>query len=73
MVCIILQGDTLKVEGFDFAKMGADFATAHVGTPITMAPEVLHQKDGEAYTNKIDLWSIGIVFYMMLYIMFRIK
>ena len=31
-----------------------------------MAPELLNSK-GNSYTNKADLWSIGVVFYQMLY------
>ena len=31
-----------------------------------MAPELLNS-NGNSYTNKADLWSIGVVFYQMLY------
>lgn len=33
-----------------------------VGTPIYSAPEILDRN----YTNKIDVWSLGIIFYQML-------
>lgn len=31
-----------------------------------MAPELLTTKEG-SYTNKADLWSIGVCFYQMLF------
>jgi serine/threonine-protein kinase ULK/ATG1 len=35
-----------------------------VGTPIYMSPQVLL---GDPYTIKCDVWSLGVVFYRMLY------
>lgn len=35
-----------------------------LGSPLNMAPEVLNN---EAYNNKADIWSIGTVFYEMLF------
>jgi len=37
-----------------------------LGTPITMAPELLITKKGK-YSNKADLWSIGVCFYQILF------
>lgn len=37
-----------------------------LGTPITMAPELLETNRGP-YTNKADLWSIGVCFYQILF------
>ena len=35
-----------------------------LGTPLTMAPEVHY---GRPYGLKADLWSLGVVYYKMIY------
>ena len=35
-----------------------------LGSPLYKAPEV--KPDGQGYTNKIDVWAIGIMAYEML-------
>lgn len=35
-----------------------------VGTPLYMSPQILNK---QAYTNKSDLWSLGLIFYEMIY------
>lgn len=39
-----------------------DYLSCHVGSLLTRAPEMLL---GKPYTSKIDIWSMGLVFYMM--------
>lgn len=63
----ILKHDGLiKIADFGFSKLlGKDnFANTMLGSPLNMAPEVL---DGAKYNNKADIWSIGTVFYEMLF------
>jgi serine/threonine-protein kinase ULK/ATG1 len=39
-------------------------AQTSVGTPIYMSPQIIM---GDPYTIKCDVWSLGVVFYRMLY------
>lgn len=55
----------LKLADFDFAKKG-EIATTYLGTKYYMAPEILKTSTAY-YTNKADLWSLGVVFYKLLY------
>ena len=38
------------------------FFDSHEGTQLIMAPEILN---GEDYTNKCDLWSLGVIIYQL--------
>lgn len=64
---IFLNEDSIVIGDFGFAKSGADMATTKLGTPLTMAPELLNAGSNLNYTNKADLWSIGVCFYQMLF------
>ena len=53
----------VKLGDYGFSTVSEDDVTKTlVGTPITMAPEVF---DGELYSSKADLWSIGIIIHML--------
>ena len=39
-----------------------NIAFSSVGTPLTMAPEILN---GNSYSNKADLWSVGVIAYRL--------
>ncbi len=42
----------------------AKLTNTRTGTPLTMAPEILK---GESFSNKSDIWSLGIIIYYMLF------
>ena len=56
---------SLKVADFGLAKILDDqtLASTACGTPSYIAPEVLEQKP---YGKSCDIWSIGIVTYVLL-------
>lgn len=65
---IFLNDDRVVIGDFGFAKSGKDMAVTRLGSPVTMAPEILLHKNGPvSYTNKADLWSIGVCFYEMIF------
>lgn len=63
---IFLNDDVVVIGDFGFAKMG-DVAETNLGTPLTMAPELLLSNEKVSYSSKADLWSIGICYFHMLY------
>lgn len=64
---ILLSDDrkTLKIADFGFAKIiGSEMlAETLCGSPLYMAPEILHKKP---YTSKADLWSVGVMLFEVL-------
>ena len=55
----------VKLGDYGFSKELSDDITAtKLGTPATMAPEILMNR---AYTSKADLWSIGVIIYHLLF------
>jgi serine/threonine-protein kinase ULK/ATG1 len=64
---IFLNDDAIIIGDFGFAKSGSDMATTKLGSPITMAPELLNGGSDVRYTNKADLWSVGVCFYQMIF------
>ena len=64
---VFLNGDTVVIGDFGMSKIGVIVAKTHLGTPLTMAPEILFTDQNFKYTNKADLWSIGVTFYMLLF------
>ena len=64
---IFIHNDVLKLGDFGFCKhltTAEELSHTMLGSPIYMAPEVLN---GEVYTNKTDIWSLGVILYRMLF------
>jgi serine/threonine protein kinase len=65
---IYINKGSLVIGDFGFAKVGKEIVTSKLGTPMTMAPEVLFPNPGSVrYNSKADLWSIGVIYYQLLF------
>jgi serine/threonine-protein kinase ULK/ATG1 len=66
---ILVNDNVFKIADFGFAKYVDNFGSAMlkscVGSPIYMAPQILERVS--PYTTKCDIWSIGVIFYEMLF------
>lgn len=61
---ILVHDGVYKISDFGFAK-NLEFGEntimrSIVGTPLYMSPQILAK---QSYTNKSDLWSVGLIFY----------
>lgn len=66
---IFLNDETLLIGDFGFAKVG-DLGESIIGTPLTSSYEILIKRithSNSTYDSKADLWSVGVVYYQMLY------
>lgn len=63
---IFKHNNTILVGDFGFSKQGKAMTQTRLGTPLTMAPELLEEFN-KCYCDKIDIWSFGIVFYQMIF------
>jgi serine/threonine protein kinase len=54
---------SIKLADFGFATYFREKADLMLGSPLYMAPEVINR---EAYSSKVDIWSAGVVIYIML-------
>lgn len=63
---VLLHDGVCKIADLGFAKqIGANQMTrTMLGTTLTMAPEIL---EGNPYGIEADIWSIGIVYYQMVF------
>lgn len=60
---VLIHDGVLKIADLGFSKV-ADLAKTALGTGVYMAPEILkYQK----YNNKVDIWSLGVSLYEMLF------
>ena len=52
-----------KLSDYGFSKtMEKEVTSTHLGTPLTMAPEIIK---GLEYNSEVDLWSIGVILYQL--------
>lgn len=63
---VLLHQNVCKIADLGFAKQVKEegMTTTILGTGLTMAPEVHQEK---SYGRKADIWSVGIVFYQLIY------
>lgn len=61
------QFDTLNIKLIDFGTSAIAAKDRKLkgcfGTPYYIAPEILRK---EAYSSKCDVWSVGVIFYILL-------
>jgi len=64
---ILLHDGRIKICDFGFSTTIKDYlqmCSTMCGTPLFMSPELICNKP---YTISADIWSLGIIFYMMMY------
>ena len=61
---LFMNDSCIVIADLGFAKAGANMTSTGCGTPAYMAPEIL---EGKMYDNMVDMWSIGVSFYEILF------
>lgn len=63
---LVSNNKILKISDFGFAKsyIKEELSNTMCGSPLYMAPEILKY---ESYSEKADLWSIGVIMYELIY------
>ena len=65
---VMLKDGRAVIGDLGLAKYGKErTGTVAVGTPIFMAPEVFNKGEQDLYSSKVDLWSIGVTFFVMIF------
>ena len=69
---ILINDGIYKISDFGFSKviesqlsMEDPILTSYVGSPYYMSPQILSRD--QTYSSKADIWSLGVMFYEMLY------
>jgi serine/threonine protein kinase len=63
---LVAKDFVVKIADFGFARFvdeSENLFKSYVGTPLTMAPEILER---HSYTENCDMWSLGIIFYQII-------
>jgi serine/threonine protein kinase len=63
---LLLHNRRIKIGDLGFSKsisVHEEILTSTVGTPLYMSPQIL---SNTTYTEKTDVWSLGILLYEML-------
>lgn len=58
----------MKIADFGISKRATEELTALrtlTGTPAFAAPEVLGFTQSESYTNAVDIWSLGVISFLL--------
>lgn len=62
---ILMNNNVIKIADFGFAKkVNGETNTSFKGTPLTMSPQIL---EGENYSDKTDIYSLGATLYFMFF------
>lgn len=66
---LLLHKTRLKIADFGFSKlvdhaMEAQQILSQVGSPLYMSPQILR---GESYSSKTDVWSLGVIWFQMIF------
>jgi serine/threonine protein kinase len=61
---ILIHNGKYKIADFGFS-IDDSVMQSMLGTPLYMAPEII-ERPGEAYTNKVDVWSLAVILYNLL-------
>ena len=61
-ILFIQATNTVKIIDFGLSKLQCDIMDTKLGTPYYVAPEVIIG----SYTMKCDIWSVGVITYMLL-------
>ncbi|CAD8064694.1 unnamed protein product [Paramecium primaurelia] len=68
---ILMNKGIVKISDFGFSKILSDFENqtlqTFAGTPLYMSPQILNNQTPRQYSTKTDIWSLGIIFYEVLY------
>jgi serine/threonine-protein kinase Chk2 len=59
------QETLVKVSDFGLSKFVGSHSVlkSMCGTPQYIAPEIVKTKGLGSYTNKVDIWSLGVILY----------